>query len=288
MIFPSPGTLSLMSSFTRNPLFYRLNIRFIIPIIVLSSLLLYPAAPEDKFSTSSPDPAEAIVYITKTGTKYHRAECRFAKSGIPILLTEALNQQYLPCGVCNPPSPNLTPAHSPENKPVPPVPPTLDKSSGRIGGSPQNLYRVDLARLKSYRQADISSMASAVVTQVVDGDTVKVSLEGKPYTVRLIGVDTPETVAPGRPVEQFGKEASSFTRTSLQGKEVRLAFDWDLYDRYGRLLAYIYLPEGTCFNAELIRLGYAHAYTRYPFQFLKEFRDLEAEARTAKRGLWGN
>ncbi|GAB4365795.1 MAG: hypothetical protein Kow009_02570 [Spirochaetales bacterium] len=150
------------------------------------------------------------------------------------------------------------------------------------------LYRVHLAKLKSYRDADISRMARATVTRVIDGDTIEVMLEGKRYKVRLIGVDTPETVAPGRPVERFGKEASQFTRSNLDRKTVYLAFDWDLYDRYGRLLAYVYLPDGRCFNAEIVRLGYGHAYTRYPFQFLEEFRQLESEARQAKRGLWGN
>jgi micrococcal nuclease len=88
-------------------------------------------------------------------------------------------------------------------------------------------------------------------------------------------------------VERFGKEASAFTRRTLLNKTVYLAFDWDLRDRYGRLLAYIYTAAGDCFNAALIREGYGHAYTRYPFQFMEEFRTLEQNARNAKRGLWG-
>jgi micrococcal nuclease len=71
------------------------------------------------------------------------------------------------------------------------------------------------------------------------------------------------------------------------GKGVYLAFDWDLRDRYGRLLAYIYTGEGGCFNTDIIREGYGHAYTSYPFQFMDEFRRLEQEARNGKRGLWG-
>ena len=67
-----------------------------------------------------------------------------------------------------------------------------------------------------------------------------------------------------------------------------LAFDWDLRDRYGRLLAYIYTADGDCFNAALIREGYGYAYTRYPFQFMEEFRALEQEARNARRGLWNS
>jgi micrococcal nuclease len=67
---------------------------------------------------------------------------------------------------------------------------------------------------------------------------------------------------------------------------VFLAFDWDLRDRYGRLLAYIYTEPGVCFNATLISEGFGHAYLQYPFQFMEEFEALEREARQQKRGLW--
>lgn len=132
------------------------------------------------------------------------------------------------------------------------------------------------------------------VVENVDGDTVKVSIYAPPAglmeleTIRMIGVDTPETVHPQKPVERFGKEASDFTKNQLLGKTVFLAFDWDLRDKYGRLLAYIYLPDGACHNAELIRAGYAHAYTEYAFQFVEEFRDLERYARENQKGLWGD
>jgi micrococcal nuclease len=180
------------------------------------------------------------------------------------------------------------PVTRPTGSKEPTLPPKPASPEGTLSTGPKNLYRVHTAKLKSYKDADISRMAKAFVSRVVDGDTLEVNLEGKTYKVRLIGVDTPETVAPGRAVERFGKEASQFTRSKLEKKTVYLAFDWDLYDRYGRLLAYVYLPDRTCFNAELIRLGYGHAYTKYPFQFLEEFRKLEAEARKAKRGLWGS
>lgn len=72
-----------------------------------------------------------------------------------------------------------------------------------------------------------------------------------------------------------------------QGKRVRLEFDQDRVDRFGRTLAYVYLEDGTFLNAEIIRLGYWHAYTRFPFRFLEEFRAHEREAREAQRGLWG-
>ena len=122
-----------------------------------------------------------------------------------------------------------------------------------------------------------------IVSRVIDGDTIVVEEIG---TVRLIGVDTPETVDPRRPVQYFGKEASAFTRTMAQGRHVRLEYDVDRTDRYGRTLAYVYLPDGTLLNGEIIRQGYGFAYTRFPFRLIEQFRALEREAREAERGLW--
>jgi micrococcal nuclease len=123
-----------------------------------------------------------------------------------------------------------------------------------------------------------------VVTRVIDGDTLVVEGVG---TVRLIGVDTPETVDPRRPVQYFGREASDFTKQLATGKPVRLEFDRDRTDRYGRTLAYVYLqPEDLLLNAEIIRQGYGFAYTVFPFQMMDLFRALEREARASGRGLW--
>ena len=123
-----------------------------------------------------------------------------------------------------------------------------------------------------------------LVERVVDGDTIIVEGVGR---VRLIGVDTPETVHPNRPVEFFGKEASAFAKGLLEGKRVRLEYDQERQDRYGRTLAYVYLDDGTFVNAEIIRRGYGHAYTRFPFRHMEEFRQFEREARDNRRGLWG-
>ena len=123
-----------------------------------------------------------------------------------------------------------------------------------------------------------------VVERVVDGDTIIVSGIGR---IRLIGVDTPETVDPRRPVEFFGREASAFTKRMLDGQRVRLEYDWERTDKYGRTLAYVRLLDGTLLNAAIIRQGYGHAYTRFPFKYLDEFRGYEREAREAGRGLWG-
>lgn len=119
--------------------------------------------------------------------------------------------------------------------------------------------------------------------RVIDGDTIE--LDGG-ERVRLIGVDTPETVDPRRPVQSFGKEASAFTRRMVEGKNVRLEQDQDTRDRYGRTLAYVYLQDGTFLNAEIIRQGYGHAYTRFPFRYEQQFVQLEREARESSRGLW--
>jgi len=122
-----------------------------------------------------------------------------------------------------------------------------------------------------------------LVTRVVDGDTLIVQGVGR---VRLIGVDTPETVDPRRPVQFFGKEASAFTHRMAQGKVVSLEFDVERTDRFGRTLAYVYLPDGTFLNAEIVKQGYGHAYTQFPFKCLEQFREYEGEAREASRGLW--
>lgn len=125
---------------------------------------------------------------------------------------------------------------------------------------------------------------TGVVLRVVDGDTIVVSGVG---TVRLIGVDTPESVHPRMAVEEFSREAVAFTRQLAQNVNVELEFDWPLKDRYGRTLAYVFLPDGRMLNAELIGQGYGHAYTQRPFKYIERFRRLEREARENRRGLWG-
>ena len=128
---------------------------------------------------------------------------------------------------------------------------------------------------------------SARVERVIDGDTIRVRHQGKSYTVRLIGVDTPETKHPTKAVQYFGREASAFTKAALEGKTVLLQKDrtGDTVDRYGRWLRYVLL-DGDNFNARLIRDGYAHAYRRFPFSKRTEFIRLEEQARERGIGLW--
>ncbi len=131
----------------------------------------------------------------------------------------------------------------------------------------------------------ILSVANPVfhVTRVIDGDTLLLSNGER---VRLIGVDTPELCHPLKPVQYFAREASEFTREMVEGKKVRLEYDWQKRDKYGRLLAYVYLKNGTFLNAEIIKQGYGFAYTKYPFRYMEEFRQYEREARENGRGLW--
>lgn len=227
---------------------------------------------------------ETAVYVTKTGNKYHTASCSSLKnSRREISLAAAVAEGYEPCSRCKPPLLSV-----PAGQSAAPEPETARNAPGAA------LYRVNAEQPLRCEAVDFSRLLRVEVTGHVDGDTVRVQISNPPpglravETIRLIGVDTPETVHPKRDVEAFGVEASDFTKSRLLGKTVLLAFDWDLRDRYGRLLAYIYTEDKKCHNAELIRQGYGHAYTRFAFRFLEEFRALENEARAAKRGLWGS
>jgi len=124
-----------------------------------------------------------------------------------------------------------------------------------------------------------------LVKRVIDGDTIQLS-NGE--IVRLIGVDTPETKHPQKPVEYYGKEASAFTKRMVEGKAVRLEYDQQRKGKYNRTLAYVYLTDGTFLNAEIIKQGYGHAYTLFPFKYLEQFRQYEKEARNNKMGLWAD
>ncbi|HWI74525.1 MAG TPA: thermonuclease family protein [Baekduia sp.] len=133
------------------------------------------------------------------------------------------------------------------------------------------------------------SATTARVVRAVDGDTIVVSVGGgRQERVRYIGVDTPETVKPGAPVQCFGKYASKFNHLLVDGREVRLVVGAEARDRYGRLLAYVYRAEDGMFvNAELVRDGYAKPLTIPPNdRYADRFRALATEARRAGRGLW--
>lgn len=129
----------------------------------------------------------------------------------------------------------------------------------------------------------------ARVVRVVDGDTIVVSLAGREERVRYIGVDTPETVKPGAPVECFGKKASARNKALLPpGTRVRLTRDAEERDRYGRLLAYVYrAQDGLFVNASLVLDGYATPLSIPPnVRHAAQFSAEAVEARRAGRGLW--
>ena len=121
------------------------------------------------------------------------------------------------------------------------------------------------------------------VRRVVDGDTIVLSSGER---VRYIGIDTPETKDPRRPVEFMGREASEYNRRLVEGKVVRLEYDLDRRDRYGRTLAYVYV-DSVFVNAELVRQGFAQVSTFPPnVRYQELFLKLQKEAREAGRGLW--
>jgi micrococcal nuclease len=128
------------------------------------------------------------------------------------------------------------------------------------------------------------------INHYVDGDTIAVNMNGSVETIRFIGVDTPETHKPNTPVQCYGREAAAHTKEVISkfGK-VRLQADpLDTNrDVYGRLLRYIYLPDGTLLNEELIKDGYGFAYLDFPFSKKAEFAAAGQTAQTAKAGVWG-
>jgi len=129
---------------------------------------------------------------------------------------------------------------------------------------------------------------SVKVIRVVDGDTIDVCcVAGKRETIRYIGVNTPETRHPAKGVEPYGKEAAEANHKLVAGKAVHVEFDVQERDRNGRLLAYVYLGDGTFVNATLVEGGYAQVMTVPPnVKYQELFLKLQQEARTASRGLW--
>ncbi|UXF00579.1 nuclease [Fervidobacterium riparium] len=138
----------------------------------------------------------------------------------------------------------------------------------------------------------------ATVLEVIDGDTIKVSIAGEEYKVRLIGVNTPETKHPVKKVEYYGPEAKAFTKKFLTGRTVYLEFDVGEKDRYGRLLAYVWLEKPKdrtneeirkkMFNAILLLEGYAQVMTVQPnVKYVDYFIEYQREARENNKGLWG-
>jgi micrococcal nuclease len=136
----------------------------------------------------------------------------------------------------------------------------------------------------------ISTREAAKVLRVVDGDTIKVLIQNKEDTVRLVGIDAPETIDIKKPIQCFGKEASEKAKEVLTNKTIILESDSTQGDRddYGRLLRYVFLEDGTNFDKFMISEGYAREYTfkGNPYKYQSEFIQAEAKAKEENRGLW--
>ena len=140
-------------------------------------------------------------------------------------------------------------------------------------------------------QDTVADSNSYQVTRVIDGDTIEVSIDGKTESIRLIGINTPETVDPRKPVECFGVEASNKAKELLSGKTVTLESDSSQgeRDKYGRLLRYVFIEGGINFNLLMIQTGFAYEYTYdLPYKYQSEFKEAQQQASARKIGLWGN
>jgi len=129
------------------------------------------------------------------------------------------------------------------------------------------------------------------VTRIIDGDTIKINDNNKIKTIRLIGIDTPETVQPGKPVQCFGSEASNKLKEVIGGRMVYLKSDQtqDDKDKYSRLLRYVYRDDGLFINKWMIENGYAYEFTyQIPYKYQNEFKTAQNNAKINKLGLWQN
>lgn len=146
-------------------------------------------------------------------------------------------------------------------------------------------------KVLSVKEEKQTDNLDTTVIKVVDGDTITVSLNGKSIKVRVLGINSPETVDPRKPVECFGHEASNMAKSLLQNKPVRLVADptQSDKDKYGRLLRYVFLPDGTDFGLKMITEGYAYEYTYdIPYKYQKEYKMAQKEAEDKGKGLWSD
>lgn len=174
------------------------------------------------------------------------------------------------------------------------LPPIPFSSSPMPSAFQESSYEASVSAIPAQSDSAVQAVEGerVLVTQVVDGDTIKVSLKGQEKTVRFVGMDTPETVDPRHPVGCFGKEASNETKSLLYSKIVILQKDVSDTDKYKRLLRYIFLPldngQTLFVNDYLVREGFAKVYTYPPdVKFNEQFLKAEREARISKKGLWG-
>ncbi len=139
----------------------------------------------------------------------------------------------------------------------------------------------------STEQVTKENTLPAKVNRVVDGDTLKVTVENREETIRLLLVDTPETKHPTKPVQPFGPEASNFAKETLEGKEIGLELDVSERDKYGRLLAYVWIGD-RMFNEMLLEEGLARvAYIYQPnVKYVDQFQEIQRNAQEEGVGIW--
>jgi micrococcal nuclease len=127
------------------------------------------------------------------------------------------------------------------------------------------------------------------VVRVVDGDTIEVNDNCEPLTVRLIGINTPETLDPRKPVECFGIESSNYAKSLLENTKVKIEIDPSQgeRDKYGRYLGYVIMEDGTNYNLKMLEQGFAYEYTyNTPYKYQSEFKKAQADAQASGKGLW--
>lgn len=161
-------------------------------------------------------------------------------------------------------------------------------------GSSQFLNNGSYESQSGYTQDFVNELKSNALTvsRVIDGDTIEVLENGEPIKFRLIGIDTPETVHPEKPVECFGEEAKAEMQRLLEGEEIYFNYDNAIgqSDRYGRTLVYVWRVSDDLFiNQYMLSEGFANFYENTPpIHFDTDFRESENQARAEGRGLWGS
>lgn len=204
----------------------------------------------------------------------------------PLLLLLALLLAALGLFVLSPPE-EMAPGA--EKGDIREVRPTEDRMTSPSATTPPTPTPATVGSASGATSDSFSATELYPVTRVVDGDTIKVQLPGGEETIRLIGVDTPETKHPTKTVECFGREAARFMENTLAGASVRLEPDPSQGERgkYGRLLRYVHLPDGADLGRRLIREGFGLEYTYdSPYQRQAEYRAAQEAARLYGRGLW--
>lgn len=145
-----------------------------------------------------------------------------------------------------------------------------------------------IGQVESYKIPDSGKYYQ--VLRVIDGDTFIADILGEEVSVRLIGIDTPEIVDVRKPVECFGQDASNEAKKILEGKRVRFEIDstQDIYDKYGRLLAYVWTEGGIFLNQHMLEEGFAYEYTYMgvPYKYQMEFKKVKNKAKAEGVGLW--